>query len=240
MQPFRKGSRPLDKIIGISQAAKMLQVQERVVRSFCKRGVLTKIQGTSNKDYHVLIHEISALAEVIHSKTSLAEVASIAMQAHVRARRAEKQLDELFNLMGWNRSILGLSEEDVITLWTQAAYGMEVTPSEEKEVRKWADIFFGIDEGYLGLVMKHTASSEPWKLFMDLAQKMSDEAPRSEFSKDPSLQFAYAYLEASREHLRQASYLFCRQQFGFKPANEVFRDGKVDPTERVIQLLYPH
>jgi DNA-binding transcriptional MerR regulator len=235
-----KGSRPQDKIVGISQAARMLRVTERVIRSLCQRGVLTPVRQEGKRGKFFSASEIASVAEVLHAKTSLSDLAAIAMQAHVRSKAAERRLDEIFYLMGWYRVPISLTEEEIVLLHTAAEDALESPPTKAEEIRWWAEKFFGMDEGYFSLVGKHTASNEPWKLFMDLAQKLSSEAPRSSFSGDPPLHFAYAYLEASREHLRNAAYLYCRHHLGARLANEVFRDGKISPTERIIQLLYPH
>lgn len=235
-----KGSRPEDQIVDISQAAKMLKMSRYVLLSLCKRGVLTPIKKEGDKKKYFLLHELSAASEVLGSKLTVSDLAAIAVQAHVRSKAVERRLDEIFYLMGWYRVPLGLDEGDILLIYTRAEAVLEAPPETIKEVREWAEILFSIDEGYLALVAKHTDSNEPWKLFMDAAQKISANAPRSRFPGDPGLHFAYAYLEASREHLRHAAYLFCRHHLGARHANEVFRDGRTSPTEAIIQLLLPH
>jgi hypothetical protein len=235
-----KGSRPQEQLVPIAEAAKLVGMTERTLHSMTERGVLEAIHPEKRGPKHFRMHDISALAELRLKKMDLPTIADLAMQAYVTARANSRRVDDLYYLLGFDSPVLGTTEEEVIALYIRAQEAGACTrdlPAES--VHEWAGIFYAVDEAYLELVLRHTGSDEPWKVFVDLANTFLSEMPTDSFSTNPPLKSAYAYLSIARTNLRTASYYFCRHRFGIATAGKVFRNDAADPIEGIVRLMFP-
>lgn len=233
-----RGRSPQEQLVSLSHAARMLGVSTKTIHSWCRRGLLHPTYKAVRGGRHFPMHEISALAEIIHQKMDLGDVATIATRALVTAKANERRLNELFQLLGLKRKALDTTPHEVLSLYEQALQRLDFSPQPTiQELDDWAATFYGMDEEYLRLVSKYTASPEPWKVFLDLAAKLAGNRAFECFDAMPELKAAYSHLEAGRRHLRMAAYLLCRQMHGVTKTNDLF--GKETVTDTLLAVMFP-
>lgn len=232
------GRSPSEHLVPLSAAARMLGVCSKTVDNMCRRGVLRPVYKTTRGKKYFPTHEITALAEILHQKMDINDVATIATRALVTAKANERRLEELFQLLGLKRKALDTTVPEVLTLYEQARQRFEYAPQPTiHELNDWAETFYGMDEEYLRLVKNYTSSPEPWKVFLDLAGKLAGTRPFQYFDAMPALRAAYDHLEAARRHLRMAAYMFCRQLHGEATTNKVF--GTAGVTDTLLSVMFP-
>lgn len=232
-----KGRRPSEGLVAITTAARMLKVSVRQIHRMCATGVLQPVYKTSGGPKHFPVQDIAAAAEVLHGKLDFAAVAVLSMRALATAKANEHRLEDLLRVVGLKRRVLGTRPEEVGTLYERALQELEVPrqPTLE-ELEEWAGILYAIDEAYLALVENTTACSEPWKVFLDLANKLTADRPYTFYDAVPTLRSAYDYLEASRRNLRIVSYMYCRERLGANNADTLF--GKNDLPDQILSVMF--
>ena len=236
MVKTRRGRSPSDPLVSITAAARMLQCSVRHVHRRCRQGLLNPIYKTGRGPKHFRLREVVAVEAVLREKPDLSNLAILASRALVIATMNEQKLAQLHQLLGLERKILPTSEPEVLSLYEQAQYLTQTAMQPTLEdIEEWAQSFFAIDENYLQLVGQYTACVEPWKVFLDLANKWANDRATQFFEYMPELKTAYDHLEASRKHLRVVAYMFCRQRHGVSTANDVF--GTDSPTDKLLDIL---
>lgn len=236
-----KGSRPEEQLVPITEAAKMVGLTVRSLHSMVERGIIEAIHPPKKGPKHFRVHDLAALAEA-RTKRSLDfnAVADLATQAYVTAKSNARRLDDLYYLLGFDTPILETSEEEVVALFVRAQEAKGHTRDLPAEaVHEWAGTLYSIDEKYLDLVIKHTATEEPWCAFIDLANAFITDMPADSFSSNPPLKSAYAYMSIARTNLRTVSYYFCRHRIGIAAAAKAFRNDESDPTAAIVRLMFP-
>jgi len=220
------GSR--EDLVTAVEAAELLGVTADMVHKMVRQGMLSPVleRGAARQQQHFHRSEVAAVAALRLMKLDLASVANLATRALAVAQRQEQQLEEVRALLGLRHRNLGCEEEEIVSLFVQAQDANETEHSPE-EAREWASVFFGITEEYLRLVARHTATSEPWKPFLLLGEKLVEEGHA-------------ALVEAARRHLRQVAYFYLRNQEGQRVAHAKFPhvEGGIDET--MIGLLFLH
>lgn len=231
------GRSPSEDLVSMSTAAKMLGVCVSTVEKMARNGILQPVYKNRRGPKHFPVQEVAALAEIRHQKMDLPSVAMIAQRALVIAKANERRLDELFRILGLRRKVLDTNATEVVALYENACKTLSIGrhPTVD-ELEEWAGVFYGIDETYLRLVGQHTASQEPWKVFLDLANQLSARRAYECFDAVPELRLAHDALEAARRHLRMVAYMFCRETRGVRAANDLFGDQKI--TDRLLNVMF--
>lgn len=229
----RQGS---EETVTQAEAARMLRVCISTMENFCKRGVLEPVYLTNSNRKHFRVHDVAALAEVRRGTLDFSDVAALATRAFVIAKANEARLKEVLHLVGLKRVFLDTLPEEVGALYEKAAQlsTREGLPSFA-ELEEWAETLHSIDEAYLGLVGRYTASREPWKVFLDLANKWANDRPYSSATQSLEYRTAYDMLEASRRNLRAVSYMHCRAVEGKSTADNLF--GKHSLMDRLLDVM---
>lgn len=224
------GSAAPDQLLSSAEVCDLLGVSKRTLTRWIKTGVIEPHYNKSRAFFFRADAEV--LREIAGTTdTDLPTVARQSMLAYVAAKRAERRLEELSELLGLNRSELELDSVSVRTLYEQAQVELvDPTPTWER-AHWWAARFFGIDEHYLRAVSKVVGTNEPWKLFIDLADRYTRMPTRQPFEKH-----ARAYLDAARDRLRHVSYFACRKIYGKQTADNVFAED-TDVTDRLSRII---
>lgn len=232
-----KGRSPSEELVPIVAAARMLRLSVRTLHRMCVNGVLHPVYKTGNGAKYFPVAEIAALAEIVGKKLDLDDVAVLAMRALVTAKANERRFEDLLRSLGLKRRVLGTTADEVAMLYEQALHALEVPRQPTiDELEDWSGAFYAIDEAYLALVEKATASPEPWKVFLDLANLMAKERPFAFYESVPTLRSAYDYLEAARRNLRIVSFMYCRERHGISTADKLF--GKGDLPDQILSVMF--
>lgn len=243
MAQKNKGSQPPQGLLHITEAAQLLGLTTRTLSNYAKRGILIPVTLAPRGPMYFQQTSISALAALLNEGADMSNIAAIAMQAYVSSRATAKALEELHEYLGLRRTALEVTEEGVLSVYARAQAGVEDTsplPPDVATLREWAAVFFAIDESYLQLVRRLTGSEEPWKVFVDLSVKLLNTKQMASLLEHPELKSALTYLRAASGNLRNVSYFSCRQLHGHSVAEEIFSDGKNDPTEIISALCFSH
>jgi hypothetical protein len=226
-----------EDLVPKDEAARILKVSVRTIERMAKQGVL-EVVG----DGLFRLSDLSAVSEVLidEGRFNIANLTHAVMKANVVARRAERGLEHINTLLGIDLPSLPMEQNDVIDLYLKADR-MALVKLEElsaAEVLGWARTFLAITEEFLDLVSVYTSSQEPWRVFMELAKKLSMAAPKARFVAERDLAAAYGYLDLARRNLRQVAYFHVRTKKGKRFADRLLPDAELDPHERVLNLLF--
>ncbi len=231
-----KGRSPTEELVSIEVASRMLRVSHWTIHKWCRDGRMQPVYKEANGKKHFPIQEIAALAEVLHQKITLPEVAAIATRALATALANERRLDELFRVLGLRRKVLSTESSEVLALYARAQQCLENDqPTSYEELEDWATTLFAIDEAYLSLVQKETASDEPWHVFLTLANKLDVNKTFDLSQSAPEFRIAYQTLNGARMHIRQVAYMFCRHHHGSRVASKAFGTSKA--SDRLLDVM---
>lgn len=226
-----------DGLVPKEEAARILSVSTRTVERMAKQGVLPSTQEGLFR-----LSDLSAVSEVLvdGGKFDLASLAQAAIKATVTARRAEKGLEQLSVLLGLDLPELPMEQEEVLALYVKAseANKLGVEDPRATDILEWSRTFLAVTEEFLDLVSVYTSSQEPWRVFMELAQELSQRAPKARFPGERDLAAAYSCLNLSRRNLRQVAYFYVRGKKGKRFADKLLPDAELDPHEQVLNLLF--
>lgn len=232
-----KGRRPSEELVSITTSARMLKLSVRTLHRMCANGVLQPVYKTRTGPKHFPVSEIAALAEVLSKKLDFSDVAVLAMRALVTAKANEHRLQDLMRVLGLKRRVLGTLPDEIAMVYEQAVHALELPQQPTlDELEEWSGTFYAIDETYLAMVESATACPEPWKVFLDLANKMAKERPYTFYDALPTLRSAYDYLEAARRNLRIVSFMYCRERRGVRTADKLF--GSTDLPDQILSVMF--
>jgi len=237
------GSKPVESkadLLTIKQAANILGVTSRTVRSWCSTGRLqpVHISGGVRQTIRFRRSDILAMADTKLRNLTFPEVASIATRNQAELSTLSKIVERISFVLGLDHEPLKLDEDSVLHEYTLA----KEIPDEEieylaEDILKWARYLYSITEEYLLLVKDYTGDEEPWRPFLMAARHLCSNAPRDEFDSDKELESAYAYMELARRHIMHVSYFFVRINNGDRIATRMF--PRKDWDENVIGHLCP-
>lgn len=229
---------PSEDLLTTQEAAKMLGVPIRALKTLIQKGVLEPEVGDTKKRGFRL-SDLSALAQALSKKMDLSSIGHMALKALAIATRADRKINQLYEAVGFRVLDLPLEEASAVALYQrtqEALFQMEFSPDE---VTEWARVFLAMSEEYLKLLELYTESEEPWKVFMDLGAHLSEAAPVEKFTYRKDLEAAWGLLRVGRNHLRQVSYFYARQKLGARKAGQLLPDAQLSTTETVLNLLFP-
>jgi hypothetical protein len=92
-------------------------------------------------------------------------------------------------------------------------------------------------ETYLRLTEDTVGAGEAWRVFVDLAEKLSEQAPRELFNFHKDIESAYGFLEAGRRNVLACAFFFVRNRHGHSIAVELFPDRRKTLDEAVLAFL---
>lgn len=240
MEKTHKRSREIDEILSTEQAADILGIDSRLVRSYIYRGVLKRVDE-KGKDIHVLLSDVASLAGMLASRFDFARVAQTAMKALVAVSQLSLRLRRVEGLLGVNSTALDTSEEAVVAFHRECTdiVGDYTQDMSADEVLRWAHKLANVTEEYIAACVLYTGDQEPWQTFLLAAQKLYEAAPRDVFRYRKDLEVAYGYIAAARRHIRQVAYFYLRAELGVRKANHMFPEmGGTDLDEKIIDLIF--
>ncbi|RPH40309.1 MAG: hypothetical protein EHM87_22455 [Burkholderiales bacterium] len=231
--------RMLKDSVSLTEAATILGVGKRTILDFMESGLLCAKSGRRNID----LNDIAGLAEVLRDKNRLNPLNAVgnALQALIRTMRLEKRVSRMEGLLGVDAYEMPMSEDDITTTYAKCRTlaSRDTSTLRASEVIEWAYTFGNVTEEYLDLVAVYTSDHEPWVAYLEAAQSLAVHAPRDQFPIRKDLEVAYAYLTASRKHLRQVAYFYVRKAHGKPIADRAFPETVVgDRDDAIMNVVF--
>lgn len=239
MSESSKGRQP-DSLVTRTEAARLLGVPINLLKKLTSKGVLPTPKRRGN-DYWYDLADLSIAAEVMEKKINMVSAYEMAVSAYAIAKRTERMVTELVELIGARYEPLSTDEKDVQKLYYKCRYVLNV-PIDHVSVDDmlWlSKSFLGVDQNYLMVVLAYTKDPEPWRILLDAANHLIAQAPKLKVVTVERQQ-VLGYLAFARIQLRQASYFYCRTFVGKSEADRLFPEissGTV--TQTILSLLHP-
>jgi len=225
--------------LSAQEAARLLKVTTQTLRQMVKKGTIRPIANGSASRLRFHLSDIATASRIRNAKLEPHMISNVAHQALALAEMNERRLDELYSLLGIGYSPLPTDADSVTALFLDAEYLLESGKVElaVDDVRKWARVFLAITESYLRLVEDTIGKAETWNVFVCLAEKLCEQAPRTEFNFHKDIESAYGFLEAGRRNLFSCAFFFVRNRHGHIIANELFPERRKSLDEAVLAFL---
>jgi hypothetical protein len=224
----------------LSQTSDVLGVSIHRTRQLVRDGFLHPVRTPGQPfggEQYFDEEEVSALRDAREQKTGdLFKVSATALQSFALSRQVERRLETLETLLGLRTLRLDLGDESVRELWLSAKDDLDKSITGTEQVRSWAESFTMMDELFFERVRQVTGDDEPWKVFLDLARKLTLLEDHAKTGHDRDLKIAYTQLEVSRRNLRSAMFLYLRNHFGRTRAFQALPD-LYDDVHRQVMLL---
>lgn len=234
MEAGIKGRQQPDGLLSSIEAARALRVTIRTIGNLTKQGLLEPVFIERKQFFRQ--EDIQNYLTVFKGRTDWASVASIALRCNARVQILERKVDSLLQVLGLSSTTLSVEEEEIARLYELAMMGLKnEAPLDANTVLYFAQQMLSMNEEYLHLVQTVTGNQEPWRVFLELSQHLSEEAPRTKFKTDQELAEAYGFMEAARRHMRPLAYFYVRRKNGVRKANAAFPEE--DFSTPVVSLL---
>ena len=225
--------------LSVQEAARILKVEPRTLRRMVHRGLIRPVsQGSANRlRFH--LSDIAAASRIRNARIELHQVSNVAHRALAMAEMTERRLEELYTLLGIGYTVLSTDPDSVTALYTEAAYVLEAKEPElsVEDVRHWARTFLAMTEAYLRFTEDSIGSAEVWQVFVNLAEKLCERAPRGMFNFHKDLEAAYGFLEAGRRNVSACAFFFVRNRHGHNIALSLFPDRRKTLDDAVLAFL---
>ena len=234
-----------DAYLTAKEAARILRLSPQTIWSYVKNQLLPVyiLPYGKKRISRNALYEFMELRE--RNQLTMVHVFKLASTALLRVASLEEKVKQLEDLAGIDTVHLDTSQiavanfyEECVELFTD--YTADMRPAY---VLDWAYRLAAVNEEYLEAVRVYMRTEEPWTIFMEAAQKMSDAAPRERFAARKDLEVAYGYLDAARIHLRQVCYFYIHNNHGKQKANRAFPDMQLDERDdkilRMVFLMHP-
>ena len=232
---------PTGEQVSIEEAATMLGVPIKAVRQLVKKGVLEEARRENKRSFFHL-KDLREAAQYLERKLDLGLVHHTALRALTASSRVERKLDLLLSFFGAHYQPLSTEELDVEAVHLKARFYQhgELPLLEASDVFEWAQTLLRIDQPYLDLMSAVTRDIEPWRPFLESADRLLLDMPEERVSLEPDMQAAYGVLEYARRALRQTAYMYCRFERGRKAADMTFPEtARGNVNEILLAILYP-
>ena len=154
--------------------------------------------------------------------------AALAMQALALSRRLERELAEVKEALCLDLPSLSVDREDVIHFY---AYAEELVFNGAMRVEEMAPLMkklMAIDEYYLGLIEEFVEESEPWDVFLKLANRLHAGAV---VEKDRM------QAQMARMHLRNLAFVYAKARHRKGGKKYDFRFGEEGLAERLLKVV---
>lgn len=225
--------------LSVPEAARLLKVETRTLHQMVRRGLIRPVsKGAANRlRFH--LSDVAAASRIRNARLELHLVSNVAHQALALAEMNERRLDELYALLGIGYAVLPTDPEAVAQLFTEAEHLLEYEKPElsVEEVRNWARTFLAMTESYLRLVEDALGRAEPWQVFIDLSEKLCEQAPTGQFNFHKDVESAYGFLEAGRRNVFTCSFFFVRNRHGHTVAVELFPERRKTLDDAILAFL---
>lgn len=221
------------------EAAEILKVETSTLRQMVRRGLIRPVgKGAVNRlRFH--LSEVAAASRIRNARVELHTVSNVAHRALALAEMTEQRVQELYTLLGIGYSPLPVDATAVVRMFNEAEQLLELEEPmlSVDDVRSWAKAFLAMTTSYFTLTEDSVGRSETWNVYVDLVEKLCEQAPRGLFNFHKDLEAAYGFLEAGRRNVFSCAFFFVRARHGMRVATELFPERRKNLDEAVLAFL---
>lgn len=224
-----------DSRVTPDQAAKILGVGRHQVYRYQREGLLTAYKGEGKFRLLLDAHEVSALAAIRHSPTTVLELQKTLVATQVHCRALERRLDLVERALCVRNPNLCYERASVEELVSRAYAAVKDPPTDALQILDWCNVFFSVKEEFLKLVQLYTENPEPWSPFLRLAERIDTYRPST--LNDEDVLGAYMLLTAARRALRQTVFFYLMEYRTPAYAQEVIPEAATTLVRRLNAKL---
>lgn len=206
------------------------------LRAFVERDVLrpTKL-GRSGPMYDG--NDVEVLAELLGTSLDLQLVAGTAKLAEFRARRAERLILQLMDMLGVNTPTVSLGYRELTALYYKAEDDLMREPNfEPREIREWSKLFYALGEEHFEALALYLSEPAPYKVFTDLAMKLR--RAYTSLTNSSGAEAAAEYLAAAGRCVRQTAFFYLHGRVGYVEARHILGKAEPDLDREIIDLMF--
>lgn len=181
--------------------------------------------------------DVAVLAELIGKTLDLPQAVGTAKLAEFRARRAERLVMQVLDMLGVNIPIIDIGYKALTALYYRAEDDLGREDNFEAiEIREWSKVFYGLGEEHLEALSLYFSEPEPYRVFMDLGARLKKMyLPASKRMVDA---LTLEYLQASVRCLRQTAYFYVGPKEGLAKARQVLGGCVPDINRELLDLMF--
>lgn len=211
-----------------TDAANVLGVTTRTIRSYTKTGLLRRTKTADGKLLGVEASDVYELAEARAVRDETISAIGLRKMAQQMARlRAD--VDTLMRIMDTKNVPLGITAEYARDLVAAAQAHLAQSSWAVDEINAWSNIFLRLTEEDLEIL----PTTHGWVPLLKLAGRMLTFVRNSpDYASDLELQKQYAALSEGRSRLREAIIIFSNLQ-GTIPAEIRSSDSILETLQRI-------
>lgn len=221
------------------EAAEILKIETSTLRQMVRRGLIRPIgKGAANR-LRFELSEVVAASRIRNARVELHAISNVAHRALAMAEMTEQRVQDLYTLLGIGYSPLSVETDAVAGLFQEAEHLLELEDPmlSVSDVRSWASAFLAMTGSYLTLTEETIGKTDTWNVYVSLAEKLCEQAPRGLFNFHKDLETAYGFLEAGRRNVLSCSFFFVRDRHGLHTAMSLFPDRKKNLDEAILAFI---
>lgn len=223
-----------ENLTGLRDVEKRLGKEQ--TKAFVAAGVLRPTKKAKKGYQHFDSNDVELLADLRDQELTLAQAVGMAKLAEFRARRAERLVSQVMDMLGVNIPTISTEPGELQALYTRAEDDLKRDADFElSELREWTKIFFAIGEEHLEALQRYVGTPEPHMVFLQLSKKL-----RRQYipAKNVLSDVAAEYLTASSRCLRQTVYFFMQPQQGTVAARATTDIQNTDINRELLNLMF--
>jgi hypothetical protein len=229
--------------IPAKEAAEILGVDTQTVYTMHRTGALRGV-GQLRQNLRFDREEVAALAQAREERRvpTLLEMQEVIVQLSARNSALERRVEMLERMQGVTAARVGSDENEVLGLLWKAQKDVLEPKLSLADVREWCKLLFGIHEEFFHLVECYADHAEPWRPFLDMAQKLYEDCPAIGELYDHKVVAANVELAVARRNLRQAAWVYVTKRRGVSFARTEFPETDADPVTHVLHdhIYFPN
>lgn len=222
-------------LISKEEAAKILKSGKRYIDKGIRKGLLKPQYNGKIPLFD--INEVYELAELLKEKITLPQITMIARRADLSAKRSERVLEKLLSVLEIDYTLIPLDEKGVASLHLRVEDELkDVGRMDINKVYEWAKILSSIGEEYFSAVSRIMKTPEPWKPYLELSVRLSENAPHDEILSDKETRFVYGCLQKARNIIRQTAFFYISNLVNTRVAFKMFPEIKKNVHESILSI----
>lgn len=224
-----------DNTMTVQEAARFLNVTERTIRNYTKKGLLSKEK--SGRETRLRAEEVASLKEDMESAAPIVTREEI-LRHRAKIRRLESHMEVVLRMLDAKDAPLGMSIAYSAELYQFACSHLKKSSWEVAEMSPWTEIFDRLSEDDLETISKATDDPHPWRTFLKLCTSMmAFVVAKPEYTTSLDLQGLHRTLASSRRKLRVSAFIYGEMMGALAPELEGFAVANSSSSDALFRKI---